>query len=110
MGNQFHQENTVRDCVNINILSLVYQLGHPVVEGDEVGQARPAFHESVLAGPDPLDATHIPCDLSQDDLLHKFPWYRGQADRPVVPQILLTALLVNVNHIGKPPVLWDLSR
>ena len=55
----------------------------------------PAFHELVLAGPDPLDATHVPCDLTQDDLLHNFPRYRGQADRPVVPRVLLTALLAN---------------
>ena len=64
----------------------------------------------MLAGPDPLDAMHVLCDLTQDDLLHKFPWYRGQADRPVVPQILLTALLVDGSHIDKPPILWDLSR
>ena len=56
-----------------------------------------------------LDATHVPCDLTQDDLLQNFPWYQGQADRPVVPQILLTTLLVDGCHIGKPPTLWDLS-
>ena len=88
----------------------MYQSGHPVIEGDEVGQAQPASHEPVLPGPDPLDAMHVSCDLTQDYLLHDFPWYRGQADRPVVPQILLTTLLVDGSHIGKPPVLWDLSR
>ena len=92
------------------MLSLVYQSGHPVAEGDEAGQARPAFHEPVLAGPDPLDAMHMPCDLTQDDLLHNFSWYRGQADRPVLPKILLMALLVDGSHIGKPSVFWDLSR
>ena len=46
----------------INSLSLVYQSGHPVIEGDEVGQARPAFHEPVLAGPDPMDAMYVLCD------------------------------------------------
>jgi len=40
----------------------------------------------------PLDSTRVPCDLNQDDLLRNFPWYRGQADRPVVPPILLAAL------------------
>jgi len=70
----------------------------------------PAFHELVLAGPDPLDAMHMLCDLIQDDLLHNFPWYRDQADRPVVPRILHTALPVDGSHIGKPPILWDVSR
>ena len=92
------------------MLSLVYQSGHPVAEGDEAGQARPPFHKPVLAGPDPLDATHVPCDLTQNDSLHNFPWYRGQAHSPVVPHILLTALLVDGSHIGKPPILWNLSR
>ena len=58
----------------------------------------------MLAGPDPLVATHVPCDLTQDDLLHNFPWYRGQAERPVVPQVLLTALLVDCESHYKPPV------
>jgi len=30
-------------------------VGHLVIEGDQVGQAGPAFHEPILAGPDPLD-------------------------------------------------------
>ena len=41
----------------INSLSLVYQSGHLVIEGDEVGQAQATFHEPVLAGPDSLYAT-----------------------------------------------------
>ena len=58
MSSQFPQENTVRDHVKgfvevsvnyINSLSLIYQSGYPVLEGDEVGQARPAFHEPMLA-------------------------------------------------------------
>jgi len=83
------------------MLSLIYQSGHPVAEGDEAGQAWPAFHEPVLAGPDPLDATHEPCDLSQDNLFHDLPWHRGQAG--------LTAIPVDGSHIGKPPILWNLS-
>ena len=59
----------------VSSLSLIYQSGYRAVEGDEVGQARPAFHEPVLAGPDPLDAMHVLCDLTKDDLLHNFPWY-----------------------------------
>jgi len=118
-SNQFPQENTAGDPVKgfaevqvdyFNRLSLIYQSGHPVEEGDEVGQARPAFHKPVLAGPDPLDAMQVPCDLTQDYLLHNFPRYQGQADRPLVPWILFMALLVDGNYTGKPPVLLDLSR
>ena len=59
-----------------------------VVEGDEFGQAWLAFHEPVLAGPDPLDATHMPCDLTQDDLLYNFPWYQGQAVSGHIPRCI----------------------
>ena len=64
----------------------------------------------MLAGSDLLDAMHVLCDLTQYYLLHNFHSYQGQADRPVLPWILLTALLVDGSHIGKPPILWDLSR
>ena len=35
-------------------LSLTHQAGRLVTEGDEAGQGGPAFHEPMLAGPDPL--------------------------------------------------------
>lgn len=38
----------------INSLSLSHQVDHLVTEEDEVGQAGTAFHDSTLAGPDPL--------------------------------------------------------
>ena len=50
------------------------------------------------------------CDLTQDDLLHNFPWHQGQADKPVVPQILLTALLVNGCHVNVAQELAWLNR
>jgi len=68
------------------------------------------FCGGILTTKNHQTTTHMPYDLTQDDLLHNSPWYRGQADRPVVPRILLTALLVDGSHIGKPPILWDLSR
>lgn len=43
--------------VNIYSLSLTH-LGHFVIGGDELGQARPAFHKPLLAGPDPLAALY----------------------------------------------------
>ncbi|KAK4827864.1 hypothetical protein QYF61_022014 [Mycteria americana] len=61
MSRQFLQENAVGDSVkgftkvqvdNIHSLSLIHYGGHLVTEGDQVGQAGPAFHEPMLAGPD----------------------------------------------------------
>jgi len=56
-------------------------------EGDEVGQARPALHEPVLARRDPPVVLHMLYDLPQDDLLHNLFQHGGQA---CVPWILLT--------------------
>jgi len=45
-------------------------MGHSIIEGDQVGQARPAFHELMLAGPDPPVVPRMLCDHTQDDLFH----------------------------------------
>jgi len=42
-------------------------VGHLVVGGDEVGQAGPAFHEPMLAGPDSLVVIHMPGERTQDE-------------------------------------------
>ena len=39
---------------NIQSLSFAHLAGHLVTEGDQVGRAGFAFHEPMLAGPDPL--------------------------------------------------------
>ena len=62
-----------------------------------------------LAGPGPPVVLLMLCDLPQDDLLHNLSWHQGQADWHVVPQILLTTLLVDGRHTGKPSVIWNLS-
>ena len=71
----------------IRSLSHIHFVGHLVTEGDEAGQAGPALHEPMLAGPDPPVVLHIPCNL-----FHNFTWHRGQAEGPVAPQILLRTL------------------
>ena len=81
---------------------MIQQAGHSIIEGDQVGQAGPAFHEPMLARPDPLVVSHMPSDLTQDDLLHNLSWHPAQAGRSVVPWILLTTLLVDGSHISKP--------
>jgi len=45
-----------------------------VIEGDQ-GQAGPAFHKPMLTGPDRLLALQVPCDDTQDNLLHELPWH-----------------------------------
>ena len=59
----------------INSFSLIYQAGHLIIEGYQVGQAGPALHEPMLAGPDLLVALQMPCNLPQDDLLRNLPWH-----------------------------------
>ena len=48
-------------------------MGHPVVEGDQVGQAGPAFNELLLAEHSFLIVPHMLCDSTKDDLLHSLP-------------------------------------
>lgn len=109
---QFLQENTqrvsVKDFVEVhvdyvNILSLIHQAGHKII--DLVGQARPAFHEPMLAELDPPVVPHMLCDLLQGDLFHNLPWHRGQPDRSEVSQILIMTLLMDGSHIRKPPII-----
>jgi len=95
-------------CCPFNSLSLFHQAGHLII-GDEVGHTGPAFHESMLARPDLLVVPCILYALTQDGLFHNLPWHQGQADRPLVPQILLTTLLVDRSHAVKHTILWDLS-
>jgi len=68
MSSKFLQEDGVGNSVkgltkvqvdDIHSLSLIHQAGHLVIEGDQVGQAGCAFHEPMLAGPDPLAVLHM---------------------------------------------------
>ena len=70
-------------------------MGHLFIEGDQDGQAGPAFHEPMLAGPELLVVLHMPGECTQDEPLPNLPRYRGQADWPVVPWILFLDLLVD---------------
>ena len=54
-----------------------------IIEGDEVGPAQPAFHEPVLARPDPLDAMHMPCDLAKRICSITFPGTEVRESRGV---------------------------
>jgi len=93
---------------NIHRLSVIHKAGYLAIEGDQVGQAGPAFHESMLAGPDPLVVLHMASESTQDESLHNLAWHLRRAGRPVVPSILLLTFLVDGCYIGYPPVIWDL--
>jgi len=45
-------------------------MGHLIIEGEQVGKAVHAFHESIPVRPYPLVVPHTLCDHTQDDLFH----------------------------------------
>ena len=80
---------------------------HLVLEGDQIGQIGPTFHEPMLAGPDPLVVPDMLHNHTPGDLLHDLPQYQGQADRPVILWVLLLAFFVPGHNVNKSPVTWD---
>lgn len=73
----------IREVEHILNLFLLLQVGHPVIGGDQVNQAAPAFYKPKLAGPDSLVVLHVPCDGSQNYLL---------CDLPLAEEVKLTDL------------------
>lgn len=107
-------ENTVEGSTEVQVknncsLSLIHLVGHPVIEGGEVGHhAGPAFPNLILAGPDPclpctccVMAQRMSCSMT-------FPGTELSLYRSVVPWILLPTLLAHGHHICSPPANWDL--
>ena len=79
-----------------------------VTEGDQVDQAGPVFQEPILASLDALGVPHIPCNHTQDNLLHHLLVYQVQTERPVVLWIILLSLLVDKHQISKFHFIWDI--
>lgn len=65
----------------IQSLSLIQELGHSVIKGDQVIQAGPAFSKPILLGPDPLGVLYLLCFFTQTYLPHDLPLHQGQADK-----------------------------
>jgi len=63
----------------------------------------------MLTTPDNLLFFHLLDDGLQDKLLHHLSRDGGEADRPVVPWVLLLALFEDWSDIGLSPVLGHLS-
>lgn len=62
-------------------------------------QAGPAFPWPMLAGPDPLAVLCVLSDDTLNDHLYNLVGHQGQAETPLVPWILLLALLMDEHHI-----------
>ncbi|KAK4827488.1 hypothetical protein QYF61_018788 [Mycteria americana] len=54
----------------------------------------------MLAGPDPLVILYMPCDSTQDDLLHQLPRHRGRP-APAVPVTRLASSGLQRGHLDK---------
>jgi len=62
----------------------------------------------MLTTPDNLFFLHLLDDGLQDKLLHHLSWDGGEADRPVVPWVLILGLFEDWSDTGLSPVLGDL--
>lgn len=76
-------------------------MGHLVLEGDQIGQIGPSFHEAMLNGPNPLVVPDMLHNHTPDDLLHNLPQYQGQAYRPIILWVFLLAFLLDGHHVKK---------
>ena len=94
---------------NIHGSPLIYPAGHTIVESYQIGQAWFSLSESTLTTPDNLLFLHLLDDDLQDKLLHHLSQDGGEADRPLVPWVLLLDLFEDLSDNGFPPVLGHLS-
>lgn len=70
--------DSIRGFTNFKVdydhsFSFFHYLSNLVIESDQADQTRPTFHEPMLASPEPLIVSHMLCDCTQHDLLHKLP-------------------------------------
>jgi len=77
---------------NIHGSPFIYPASHVIVESYQIDQALFPLGESMLTTPDNLLFLHVLVDDLQDKLLHHLSRDGGEADRPVVPWVLLLTL------------------
>ena len=68
---------------------------YTIIERHKFGQAGPVLGEDLLVVLDQLTFFYVPYHSFQDDLLCGLSQHRGEADRSVVPWIILSTLLKN---------------
>ena len=85
---------------NIHCSSFIYPASHAIVESYQIGQAWFPLGESVLTTPNNLLFLHLLDDDDlQDKLLHHLSQDGGEADRPVVPWVLLLAFFEDWSNL-----------
>jgi len=70
--------------------------GSPCHRGDQLSEEKPAFHKPMLIGSGHLIVQYA----GTQKLLHYLLSHQGQADRLVVPWILLLTLFVDGHYIS----------
>lgn len=75
------------------VISFVHWWSYSIIGGQWVGQAGLVLAEAMLAVPNHLPAFHVPQQNFQEGLFHDLPRHRGEADRAVVPRVLLSTFL-----------------
>ncbi|KAF4794975.1 hypothetical protein TURU_097010 [Turdus rufiventris] len=69
----------------------IFQVGHLVIEGDQVGQAETAFHKPMLSGSNPTVILHVFCHVTA---------LRMTCSR-TAPKVRLTALALGVPCLNR---------
>lgn len=67
------------------------------MEEDQAGQQD--LRTSVLAGPDALVVLSMPCNGIQNGIFNNLAWNQGNADSPVVLQVIFLTLLADECYI-----------
>jgi len=94
---------------NIHWPPLIYPAGHNVIEGYQSSQARFPLGKSMLTTTLNLLKFHLLGGDIHNKLFYHLPKDRGEADSPVVSQILLLALFEDWSDLDFPPVFRYLS-
>jgi len=80
---------------DIGCLPFVHQCCQSITEGHQIGQARSALGEAVLAVSDHTFIPHVIKHVIQEVLYHDLPRHRGETHQPVVPRVLLAPFYIN---------------
>lgn len=104
---------TVKSLAEVNVHSihcslLIYPASDAIIEGYQVGRSWLPLGESLLTTPDNLHLFQLLGDSLQNKLFHHLPGDRGEAEWPVVFQLLPLAISEGWSNIGVPPVLRHL--
>jgi len=89
--------------------SLIHRCHHSIIKGHQIGWAKSALGEAMLAVLGHLFILYVPLQGNQEDLLPDLPRHRSEVHRPVVPQVILFPFLKNGSNISLFPVTGDFT-